>query len=264
MAARIRSKVNAAVPLDEVSRDDLVAADIVSVESLDAATTYAWALVYVPEGSTATFSGNPADVSPGSFTVDLEGAYLVQLIVDATLATEDIQYVRLRVLTTTLGLTLVAAGERRDGTGIIPVDIDTEGWANEQNANLLALEAAATVPDDQTIPLAVSPSNIVEHLYFAPYALTLVGIKIYAETTPTTAGVYTLAVEDADASNNLLAAATEDMTGLSAATLTTLTLTATTANLDLPVGTRIKVTLVSDNGDLVATGLYIQFLFRTQ
>ena len=147
MSARIRSLQNGLVPIDEASRDDLVTTDVVTVQSLDAATTYSWTLMYTPEGSTATFSGSSAAVSPGTFTVDVVGPYLVRLIVDAGLATENAQYVRLRALTTGLGLTLVSAGERRDGTGIIPVDVDTVGWANEQNANLLALETAALYVD---------------------------------------------------------------------------------------------------------------------
>lgn len=142
MAARIRSLRNFITPVDEASRDDLVIADVVTVQSLDAATTYAWALVFRPEGSTAAFSGSLTAVSPGSFTVDLPGPYLVRLTVDATLPTEDVQYVRLRALTSSLGLKLVAAGERRDETGIIPVDVDPVGWTYNQNFNLLALEAA--------------------------------------------------------------------------------------------------------------------------
>lgn len=142
MAARIRSLQNGINPVDEASRDDLALADVITVSSLDAATTYQWDLMFVPEGSAATFSGDPTQVSPGTFTIDLEGPYLVRLIVDAGLPSEDTQYVRLRVLTAILNLHLVSAGERRDGTGIIPVDVDAEGWANEQNANLQALEAA--------------------------------------------------------------------------------------------------------------------------
>jgi len=85
------------------------------------------------------------------FTVDRVGSYLVRLVVDAGLPTESTQYVRLRALTASLGLKLVAAGERRDATGVIPVDVDTEGWANEQNFNLLTLEAAVAAG---TAPLA--------------------------------------------------------------------------------------------------------------
>ena len=141
MSARISSLRNGIDPVSEQSRDDLVSGDVVVVSSLDAATTYDWTLVFVPEGSTATFSGSATAVSPGSFTVDQEGAYLVRLVVDASLGTESTQYVRLRALTAFGELTLIAAGERRDGTGIIPVDVDAEGWANEQNANLQVLKA---------------------------------------------------------------------------------------------------------------------------
>lgn len=140
MAARIRSTRNFIDPIDEASREDLVAGDVVTVTSLDAASTYAWALVFVPDGSTATFSGDLTAVSPGSFTVDIVGSYLVRLITNAGAESESTQYVRLRALTTPLGLRLVAAGERRDESGVIPVDADPEGWANDQNANLLALE----------------------------------------------------------------------------------------------------------------------------
>lgn len=141
MAAKIRSLRNGLNPVDGASRDDLIMGDVVTVQALEVATTYYWTLVFAPEGSTATFSGSPSAVSPGTFTVDTEGAYLIRLVVDATLSTESIQYVRLRVLTAFGDLHLVAAGERRDGTGIIPVDVDTEGWANEQNANLQTLKA---------------------------------------------------------------------------------------------------------------------------
>lgn len=147
MAARIQSLRNGLNPVDEASRNDLVIGDLVTVSSLDAATTYNWTIVFAPQGSAATFSGDPSAVSPGSFTVDVDGPYLIRLVTDAALVSEDTQYVRLRALTSTLGLTLVAAGERRDATGIIPVDVDVVGWAYEQNANLLALEAAATTVD---------------------------------------------------------------------------------------------------------------------
>jgi len=142
MAARIRSKRNGISPVDEASRNDLVVTDVVSLFSLDSATTYDWSIVFAPAGSTATFSGSSTAMSPGSFTVDLVGPYLIRLTVDASLPTEDTQYVRLRALTTVLGLRLVSAGERRDTTGTIPVDVSAEGWANDQNFNLQTLEAA--------------------------------------------------------------------------------------------------------------------------
>lgn len=149
MAAEIRSSVPAKPTVDSASRDDLAAGDVVTLEVVPpvVGTTFAWTLVFVPEGSTAVLTP-PAAAStsgPVTFTVDLAGPYLVRLVVDAGLATESTQYVRLRALTATLGLKLVAAGERRDSTGVIPVDVDIEGWANEQNHNLQALEAAVSV-----------------------------------------------------------------------------------------------------------------------
>lgn len=142
MAAHIRSTVNGVDPIDNGSRNDLEIGDIVVVSSIDAATTYSWSLVYAPENSIAGFSGSATSISPGQFTVDKPGPYLVRLIVDAGLPTEDTQYVRLRALTQTVDLYLVAAGEKRDNTGIIPVDASSVGWANDQNRNLLNLLAS--------------------------------------------------------------------------------------------------------------------------
>jgi len=146
MAASIRSLRNGILPVDDASRDDLVVGDVVNVSALAPATSYAWVLTFVPDGSTATFSGSSTAVSPGNFTVDLPGPYLVRLTTDIGLPTESTQYVRLRVLTPSLNLRLVAAGERRDSTGVIPVDASPEGWANDQNYNLQTLEAAILSP----------------------------------------------------------------------------------------------------------------------
>lgn len=139
MAAIIRSTV-LAVNVDGASRDDLVVGTPVTLNSLGAASTWSWIIAYAPEGSAATFTGDPATASPGTFTPDLEGAYLIRLVTDAGTAGEDSQYVRLRVITDFAALKLVAAGERRDGTGIVPVDVGATGWADEQNFNLQTLE----------------------------------------------------------------------------------------------------------------------------
>ena len=146
MAAEIRSTIPAKPTVDNASRDDLAVGDVVTLEAVPPATgtTFVWTLVFVPEGSTAVLTPPAAAFTAGpvTFTADLAGPYLVRLVVDAGLPTESTQYVRLRALTSTLGLKLVAAGERRDTTGTIPVDVDIEGWANEQNYNLQALESA--------------------------------------------------------------------------------------------------------------------------
>lgn len=139
MAAIIRSLRNGGTPVSGASRDDLRAADLITCNAVGTSTTYAWTMVYRPQGSVAAFSGDVTQQSPGSFTVDLEGPYLVRLTVNLGLPTESTQFVRLRFLTVLGDLKLIAAGEQNDGAVPVPVDATTDGWANEQNFNILAL-----------------------------------------------------------------------------------------------------------------------------
>lgn len=262
MAARIRSTVNGINPIDEQSRNDLVAGDSVVVTSIDAATTYKWELSFVPEGSTAAFTGSSTAVSPGNFVVDLEGPYLVKLTVDAGLFSEDVQFVRLRALTTYLGLHLVAGGERRDGTGIIPVDIDTEGWANEQNANLQALESAIQAFNSY-IPYLVnlpdSPNSTVCYDGWVPVAATLQGITVKMGTV-NTQGNYTLDVVNVATGNSCLSSSF-DMNSLSANTVTTVPLTGTSSDLSFLANGKWEISLVSDSTSFNGSDIYIQLLF---
>lgn len=136
MSASIRSLRNGISPVIGASRDDLRVGDAVTVESVGVHTTYSWSLAYRPPGSAATFSGSAANPSPGTFTVDEEGPYLVRLVVDTGLPTESEQFVRLRFLTVFGDLQLVAAGESYGGSVNVPVDAVPTGWADEQNHNL--------------------------------------------------------------------------------------------------------------------------------
>lgn len=142
MPALIQSLVNGINPVVGASRDDLRAGDVVQLDQVGGpATTYAWSIAYAPEDkdrnpSSAVLVGNVFGPGPVTFIVDNQGAYLIRLVIDAGLPTQDEQYVRLRFDTIFGDLRLVAAGERRDGTGIIPVDIDATGWADDQNYNL--------------------------------------------------------------------------------------------------------------------------------
>lgn len=144
MSAIIRSILNGN-PLSEViglSREDLRSADLVTCNSVDAHTTYLWSLDFTPndaEGNPSSATLTSISTAVTSFTADNEGPYLLRLTVDAGLATEDTQTVRLRALTVFGQLQLVAAGEKNDTTGQIPVDVDTKGWAHEQNQNLQRL-----------------------------------------------------------------------------------------------------------------------------
>ena len=133
------------------SRDDLRLGYQVVLTSVHAASTYSWTLAFASDSPGSTVPGTPFDgTQSGSallapegstsqdakFNVDYEGTYLIRLTVDAGLVTEDTQFIRARVLTLFGAIKLVAAGERRDELGVIPVDATPEGWANDQNANM--------------------------------------------------------------------------------------------------------------------------------
>lgn len=141
----------------DASRDDLRKGYEVECYSVDAATTYSWALAFTPDSSGPVlgggdpFAGTPSGAAwlppagstgrTAKFVVDWEGAYLIRLVVDAGLPTESTMYLRLRRLTQFGDIKLVAAGERRDQNGVIPADASAEGWANDQNQNLQRLTA---------------------------------------------------------------------------------------------------------------------------
>ena len=140
--ALIQSHLNGdlSTVVDGRSRNDLSIGDKVYLKSVGAgANTYSWNLLYKPENSSAKISGNPTSPIPGYFLVDKEGSYLVRLVVNAGIAGESTQYIRIRALTQFGNLHLVAAGERKTFEEQIPSDIDISGWTNDQNRNLLTL-----------------------------------------------------------------------------------------------------------------------------
>ena len=150
MAAIIKTIRNgdAATAVVGASRDDLRPGDVVTCTAVDPALTaegYRWTLAFTPEAldgsdSSASLLSPPGELDDHcKFVIDNEGAYLIRLITDPGTEHESTQFVRLRFLTKFGSLKLLAAGERRDGTGIIPVDASTEGWANDQNYNLQEL-----------------------------------------------------------------------------------------------------------------------------
>jgi len=142
-------------PMTEgTSRNDLRKGYEVTCTSVHSAVSYSWQLSFTPETSGPEAAAPDADAytredstanltstvtQQTKFTVDNEGAYLIRLVTDAGEATEDVQFVRLRVKTTFAELFLISAGERRDESGTIPADVSAQGWANEQNSNLQRL-----------------------------------------------------------------------------------------------------------------------------
>ena len=178
-----------------------------------------------------TFGQTPPTIDPGvdqSFGYDQAGTALLKTGSLRVTASEPTLYIR-QVRSPTTGINW------------IPIGPDVEGFGS---------------------PVAVSPGNTVDNLFFAPKNLRIVGIKVYAETIPTTAGTFTLTV-DADGSN-ILATTPFILTTLSAATLTSLPLTATESLLLRSTGSKIRFIFSSDNGDLVATGVYVQALYRSR
>ena len=127
--ASIKSTRNTdpATSLVNVSREDLVTGDVITLESVGAGTTsHSWSILFSPEGSASALTSTNTPVT--QFMADKEGAYLIRLVADAGLETETMQHIRMRVLTQFGGLQLVAAGERRDEEAIIPVVIrSTDG-----------------------------------------------------------------------------------------------------------------------------------------
>lgn len=133
--------------LVDQSRDDLHKGYQLVLESVNVHTTYAWSIAFKPESPDRTDSTagllapEGSTTSTAKFNVDFEGAYLIRLVADAGLPGESTTFIRARFLTRFANLKLVAAGERRDENGIIPVDATPEGWSNDQNQNLQLLVA---------------------------------------------------------------------------------------------------------------------------
>ena len=277
MSASIRSDIGG-VLVTGASRDDLAVADVVTLSSVGGATTNAWTLVYVPTnaaGAQSTATLTSATNPTTSFTADMVGAYLVRLVADAGTASEDTQYVRIRALTTGLSLQLVAAGERRDTSGIIPVDVDAEGWANEQNENLLKLEAAIRTHNYNIKMLGtlneggITPAvgicgekqagHTVYYRGWCPTDVTLLSVGVYMASI-NTSGNYTLDITNVSAGATCLAAPF-DMNTLVASTVTPMTLTGTAAHLDFTTGQIWEIALASDDMGFDGTEVYLNLNF---
>jgi len=169
MAAVIQSAITAKPTINGASRNDLRAGDLVTLAAFDLShTTYSWTLADTPETKEGTPSSAVLSTTTGTgpitFTVDNEGSYLIRLIVDAGLGTEDTQFVCLRYLTVFGDLQLAAAGERRDETGSIPVDAAPEGWARNQNINLLRILAYVQRVSTSGRTITVDANRGLDHL----------------------------------------------------------------------------------------------------
>jgi len=128
----------------DTSLNTIVKGNQIVLTSVDEGTTYNWALSYTPSSADGTASTAALDTPTARvcrFTADWDGAYLLRLVIDAGLVTEDTIYVRMRILSRFGQMQLISAGERRDAEGIIPIDTPNTGWADFQNLNVQRLLA---------------------------------------------------------------------------------------------------------------------------
>ena len=129
--ASIRSLRNGLGPIVGASRDDLEIGDVVTVESVNNGTAYAWSLAYRPEGSLASFLPLGGEVTKGplTFTVDKEGPYLIGL-----------QYTTMQVLVASA----VSAGQQLVINGITLEAVSGVAGVNQFTIqNNTVLDAAA-------------------------------------------------------------------------------------------------------------------------
>jgi len=102
--------------------------------------TWAWTIVSKPTGSTTTLTG--ASSATAYFTPDVEGAYLVRLIVNKDLATEEQGTSVGRVKTLHKNLLPHAKDETSEGHPV-------EGWAKAWRESYLKVDKALGIPSDR-------------------------------------------------------------------------------------------------------------------
>ena len=92
------------------SNDNLPLGTLVNLDSQDTATTYLWSIQSQPAGAPSDVLSSTTDKSP-TFTPTREGSYLIQLVVDQGLPTEDTDQVIAAVLELETGNRIPAVGE---------------------------------------------------------------------------------------------------------------------------------------------------------
>lgn len=113
------------------------AGDTITVNDVGGtATTWAWALASIPPGSTAVLLAPTAQTT--TFVVDVEGTYLVQLIVDDTLPTESFATTIVAIPSQTSAQRVPAVGET--------VESGVRGWDTGAGSYLRLLDTRLENP----------------------------------------------------------------------------------------------------------------------
>ena len=114
--------------------------------------------------------------------------------------------------------------------------------------------------DRQLLNLPEAPGDTVEFRGWTAFACTLTAVEVYCATV-NTVGTYTLTVTNG--ANTVLSAANFNMNSLTADTVTALTLTSTSADLDFAARDRWTVSLASNDAGMNAAGVYISLNFTS-
>jgi hypothetical protein len=114
--------------------------------------------------------------------------------------------------------------------------------------------------DRQLINLPEAPGDTVEFRGWTAFACTLTAVEVYCATV-NTVGTYTLTVTNG--ANTVLSAANFNMNSLTADTVTALTLTSTSADLDFAARDRWTVSLASNDAGMDAVGVYVSLNFTS-
>ena len=163
--ARIRSAVTSKPTIDGASRNDLVNGDVVTLTAVQMCTTYAWTIAYVPEGSAVTTASltDPTLQNPGSFTVDVDGSYLVRLEVTAPKITVTSDTIAAGSSITINGVVLTGVvGARTPGGDNFSVDganiaAHTLEIASAINDGANSFAATIATADDASPDVALNP-----------------------------------------------------------------------------------------------------------
>lgn len=117
-----------------------------------------------------------------------------------------------------------------------------------------------SIPNFLRLQYALAAGGTLNERFFAPAPLRVLQVQVFCTGAPVTAGTYTLAVTGGG--NNLLGAATFDLTTLPPNVLTNVPLTATLADLLLAKDALLLAAVASNNGDLAGvTGLMVQIRY---
>lgn len=151
MAAQI--KVNAVVG----SHTNVPINVVVQLDNATVETTYAWTILDQPDGATDALSS--AVIKNPTFTPKKEGTYLIKLVTNATLPSEqtDKVIVAVRQLKTSevipgfvgpfLGMRVPAAGETTEqSTDQVVGEATPDGWAHSVNRDLRILDSRTSDP----------------------------------------------------------------------------------------------------------------------